>query len=232
MEIFFVRHAQTQQNVDGISYDNFGANEYYPITDHGKEQAHKTGKYLKQFGKFDLIISSPRHRCLETFEQISKSIKYDKFVTSDLLLEQKAGDLNGLNNEQVDNFVKKNKKLSTLTRQIEKENNPLKKIKLIEKYENKKCTDFHMTQLNIILANYKKFISQIKKLDYKRILVIGHGGTLYGMISLLCNINLYVNEIPKGILVEKANCMIVGFRYNKPDFELVIPLNNEHLKKL
>ena len=34
-------------------YDNFGNDEYYPITKRGELQAKLTGKYLKQFGEFD-----------------------------------------------------------------------------------------------------------------------------------------------------------------------------------
>ena len=58
MKIFFVRHAVTQNNIDHVPYTH---NEH-PITEHGKQQAKETGKYLKKFGKFDLIIASPRFR--------------------------------------------------------------------------------------------------------------------------------------------------------------------------
>jgi len=48
MEVFFVRHAETQMNVDRKRYDNYEKNEYYPITDNGIKMSIETGKHLKK----------------------------------------------------------------------------------------------------------------------------------------------------------------------------------------
>jgi len=69
MKIFFVRHAQTQANIDNLNYTL--DDTLHPITERGKKQATYTGKYLKDsFGKFDLVISSPRLRCIQTAKLI------------------------------------------------------------------------------------------------------------------------------------------------------------------
>ena len=41
-QIFFVRHAQTEMNVKKLRYDNFGKDEYYPLTKLGEEMASET----------------------------------------------------------------------------------------------------------------------------------------------------------------------------------------------
>lgn len=60
-EIVFVRHAETQPNVNHLTYDNYTEEEYYPITKHGELQAKETGKAFKKRFKskeFDLVFSS------------------------------------------------------------------------------------------------------------------------------------------------------------------------------
>jgi broad specificity phosphatase PhoE len=39
MEIFFVRHGQTQANADNLYYDNHEKNEYYPINEKGIDES-------------------------------------------------------------------------------------------------------------------------------------------------------------------------------------------------
>jgi len=68
MKVFFVRHGQTQANVEQRPYKDIKE----PLTEKGILQAKKAGEYLKQFGKFDLVISSPATRSIQTAENIMK----------------------------------------------------------------------------------------------------------------------------------------------------------------
>jgi len=86
MKIFFVRHAQTRNNANK-SYPSLDDNENY-ITEIGEDQATRIGKYLKKFGKFDLIISSPRLRAIQTAELIAKQINYNKNIIINNLIAE------------------------------------------------------------------------------------------------------------------------------------------------
>ena len=191
-EIFVVRHAETEMNVKKIRYDNFGKDEYYPITNLGKKMASETGKYLKKFGKFDLIVSSPRDRCIQTAELIAKQIGYSKKITtSDLLLEQKAGKLNLMNRDEVKLFMDKNTKLKKLREKINNEINEFKKIKLNQKFYDELCKYTGQESYDVLLERYELFLDNISKIKEKRILVVTHNGTLNHMNNMICNINSY-----------------------------------------
>jgi len=66
MKVFFVRHGQTLTNIEKCYYKDIKE----PLTDKGILQAKKAGEYLKQFGEFDLVISSPATRSIQTAENI------------------------------------------------------------------------------------------------------------------------------------------------------------------
>lgn len=69
-----------------------------PLTAKGHEQAIQTGKSLKAQGlKFDLIISSPLERALDTAKHIAKELGYppDKILVNELLKERHFGKLEG-----------------------------------------------------------------------------------------------------------------------------------------
>ena len=112
MKIFFVRHAQTQQNIDNSNYtldDNL-----HPITERGEKQAMHTGKYLKnKFGKFDLIISSHRLRCIQTAKLISKEIGYkDDIIINKLIKENLSKIVSGKSDKEIyEKILKKIKRL-------------------------------------------------------------------------------------------------------------------------
>ncbi len=244
MEVFIVRHAQTQNNVDGVRYDNYEPNEYYPITERGKLQAIDTGKYLKKFGNFDVIYSSPRHRCLQTAELIIKEIKFDgKVIKTDKLLEQKAGIANGLTRDEIKDLVKKNETLTSMRKKINDEFNPFTKMMLLKIYNDAYVKYMGIpTSWEDKLNNYREFLENISKTNYKRILVIGHSGTIEGMTKILTNLPAFGGDtivIPREYhvgssknLYEKGNCMLMAMLMNNSKFQLIIPPNNLHLEEL
>lgn len=243
-EIIFVRHAQTDMNLKKIRYDNFGKDEYYPITEDGKKMAEETGKFLKKYGTFDTIISSPRDRCVQTAEHILKYIdcKSD-IVLSDLLLESNAGKLNLMNSDEVKAFMAKNKKLLTLSQKIKDETNEFEKMKLMEKYIKKIFKYTGQTDMDALEVNYKEFLDNTIKLNHKRILAVCHRGTIYQIVAIICNIGygMDIDTVPseyttssknKHEIYFNGNCIIMGLLYKNGSYKIIIPPNNLHLEKM
>jgi broad specificity phosphatase PhoE len=164
MEIVFVRHAETQPNIEHRTYDNNTEEEYYPITKNGLKQAQTTGKYFrKQFGKkpFDLVISSPRHRCIQTAEgiisqfdnyaQLKNNMKIDSRV-----IELRAGVFNGMNKEDEKKFIKTKPKIQAWKNKFDD---------LLTKLE--KCkNEFEKYTVNCEIHNHYYSKAASKLLDY------------------------------------------------------------------
>ena len=76
-EIYFIRHGQTLWNELGKTQ---GQEADIELSEKGKEESIKTGKYLKKYRsndkKFDCIISSPMIRCRETSKVIRPKYSY------------------------------------------------------------------------------------------------------------------------------------------------------------
>jgi len=243
MEIFFVRHAQTQMNVEKRQYDNFGKDEYYPITERGKIQAQETGKYLKTYGKFDLVISSPRHRCLETAEEINKIINFNgKIIESNLLLEGKSGKFNGMKFEDVSKLLEKDKNIININKKINKETNIFNKIKLYRKQKKIYKKFLQIPNSDELIKNYKKFLNKLTKIKKaKRILIVCHSGTIDMIQRIITNTdnysfdyNIVLNEYNNGNkkMYENSACFILTCLLDKTGYHLVSPKNNLHLENI
>jgi len=246
MEIYFVRHAQTQMNVDKKFYDNFGPFEYYPITEHGKKQAIVTGKHInKMISKqgFDAIYTSPRHRCIETAKEIIKQLdnmKTDQIVTSDLLLEVNAGILNGKTYAEFENIINDNDNFIKLRKNIENEINPIQKMILKKQFVDELHVFLNRTPNRDVLNNYITFINDLASKKHTRVLIVAHNGTLNMMkyimtgTSIYANISLVPNEYIQNNNYEKiadGNCNIMVALYSKQSrrYQLISPPNTLHL---
>lgn len=240
MEIIFVRHAQTQMNVENRTYDNFGKDEYYPLTDVGIKQAITTGKYLKKYGKFDKIISSPRDRCIQTANNIAKQINYKKDLEIDKrLLENKAGIFNGMNRDEMNkifNSTKTYKKWQTTRNKI---NDNIKKSKTeFEKYKytqelhkhyEKGNKLFKSTTYEYINKQQKSFLNYLKKQKYKRVLVVLHGGSIYRMyMNMVPNMELPMFDMYDESYKKEPNCVMFGAIYDDNKY---IALTKLHTKQ-
>ena len=89
--IYFVRHGQSQANVDRIY-----APDDSPLTEKGRQQAIDGGKNLEEVG-IQLIISSPLKRCQDTATLIAHDLDIDpeSIETDDRLTEIKADNMMG-----------------------------------------------------------------------------------------------------------------------------------------
>lgn len=88
--IIFVRHGQTDCNINGIIQGHLDA----PLNQTGIEQAEKTAEELKNTS-IDIIYSSPLIRAKKTAEIINKYHSCP-IICDDNLKEQNAGDATGM----------------------------------------------------------------------------------------------------------------------------------------
>lgn len=239
-EIIFVRHAETAMNLKKVRYDNFGPNEYYPITDNGIDMSKETGKYLTKYGEFDLIISSPRHRCMQTADHIAKEVGYDgEIIKSDLLLESNAGKLQMMPHSQIkDLIINKHEELLELKNQVESEKNEFKKLLLDENMSRKFYEYTEQTSTDQLKKNYEEFLDYVKKVYHKRIIVVCHSGTIHSIRNMIShigygtNIDLVSGSCENTKTYFNGNCTIMGVILRSDEFLIVIPPNNRHLENL
>ena len=246
-KIIFVRHGQSTENIAlaaGVSYDH----NSIVLSDTGKEQALKTGKYLqKTFGTFDKMYSSPATRCKQTSEIISKQICYDgELEISDLLVEY--GFFNhkcaGLSREDTEKINNANKNLQKYKDEINQTQNPYTRLELVKKYNRE--MDIYIEMKPTILEqheNYKKFIQKLIESDYNNILVVCHVGTLRGMTALISKfdpenqflvvvepITPYFDKLQDSTKKYQNNCAIMCCNVIDGDIQMVSAANIKHLE--
>lgn len=94
MKLFYVRHGQTQANVEVV----YAGHSETPLTNMGIAGAKLAGREILISGEqIDVIYSSNLKRQLETAQLIAKEIDYpvENIVIDDLLLERGGGDFEG-----------------------------------------------------------------------------------------------------------------------------------------
>lgn len=98
MTLYFVRHGLSEANKQGLWA---GGHYETPLSVEGIEQAKIAGsKAAKNNIDFDLIVSSPRERALETAKNIAEQVGYpvEKIQVIDELKERMFGELDGKEN--------------------------------------------------------------------------------------------------------------------------------------
>lgn len=91
--LYYIRHGETTANVDKICAGHTDV----ALTDNGRKQAELAGLAIKKEGiHFDLIISSPLQRAIETAQIIANEIDYtSEIVIDDTFIERFRGELEG-----------------------------------------------------------------------------------------------------------------------------------------
>ena len=78
-ELYLIRHAESDGNVEGYSPEELHLREDPYLTHKGKEQTELLGEYLKN-ENFDAIFSSPLRRAVTTAEGIIKNANSELFL--------------------------------------------------------------------------------------------------------------------------------------------------------
>ena len=94
MEIFVVRHGQTDYNVKHL----FQGYSDIPLNDIGMEQAKETARKFENI-RIDLILVSPLKRALQTAEYI-KNVTKSQMIIEDRLIERCFGNMEGHENRK------------------------------------------------------------------------------------------------------------------------------------
>lgn len=95
--VYFVRHGECVANVRGVIA---GGGDDSPLTDVGRSQAKKSAQSLKGIN-FDLIISSPMSRTIETTEIIADELNLKiEIVTKPEFSEKDVGEFTGKPKEE------------------------------------------------------------------------------------------------------------------------------------
>lgn len=208
--IFFVRHAQTDHNAHDLLYT-----EDVDINKTGINEATITGQYLKQYGPYDIIISSPMKRTISTAQIIKQQVGYSgNIIINDNLKERDISKVIGL----------------TMTM------NEAHKIGFTDSCDPnpniESCVDMY--------NRYQTFINYVKRLQHKKIIVVFHHDTIGPIMQLMFRIydkNIFIAPNNYG----KKNCMIGIVKYTKMNpftkmittYEpyLISTFNNYHLSQ-
>ena len=184
--------------------------------------------------KFDLIISSPLLRAKETAEIIAKTIDYDikKIIYDDNLKEKNDGNLgNGMTWDEMKND-KKFKKYVEIIEKNEKNKDPIERRNYFVKEDfqkmikNKFGGDDYETYQDME-KKLKKFIKSLKNIKAKKILIIGHNGTIMDMLNIMFNIGFVGSRFIKDVTYG-SNCHITYIKMNNNKFQMIMPPNTLH----
>ena len=223
-EIYFIRHGQTNENSLGIWQ---GSEIDSDLNELGRQQAKKSGKYLKKYRikdkNFDCIISSPMKRAIETAEIIGKELKITKKIEIfDELIELGRGKMSGLSKD--DKYRQKIEK--EIEKKQKKIGDPIEYIYEfdMDKYLNGKFNIGIESESNISKRS-KKIIDFIESKKCKKILVVSHAGIIMNTIKSIFNLNY----TPIGNLSNGKNCWISYIQNDGGIYRLVSPPDSTHL---
>jgi len=225
-QIYLVRHGETDWNVKGYCQ---GSRNNIPLNKLGKEQAIKTGKYLKEYrqkdGKFDLVLCSPLIRTRETCDLICEKIGYDmdKVKYMDELKENDKGLVCiGKSHEELrkdkfyNDYYNTRDSIKKIKDPIERSLNYEKIMKTVEKkYEIEKKENLR--------KRIYKIINFIKKTNKKKILIVTHGGYILYFLQYLFSVHR-VQQSYSGT----ENCHISLLQYVNYKFNLLYGPSTEH----
>ena len=145
MEIVFVRHGQTTWNAEDRLQ---GQTDEPVLTEKGMEQIKLIGKELKNI-EFDIIISSPLKRAIQTAEGIKPN--------SNIMID------NRLTERSYGNFEGHYRSSNTYD------------IKQLWNY-GLEYKEEQVESVKILFDRVYDFLNELKKKDYKRVLLVSHGG--------------------------------------------------------
>lgn len=92
--LYFIRHAESEFN----RANKWAGSTDTPLTETGHAQAKAAAAGIRKQGlSFDIIISSPLERALETAKYVADALSYphDKIVVDERLIERNFGSLEG-----------------------------------------------------------------------------------------------------------------------------------------
>jgi len=195
----------------------------------GLEQVKKTANYLKKYrsdtknGNFDCLYVSPMKRTVDTANIISKIVNCNNIIVDSRLLERKQGKASGLSDKD------------ELSVAIKEEEKKLKNIDPIKTYiDNDKIYTLIDKKFNIkweidkdIQKRALECITDIINTNYKKIIIVSHGGLLSALIKVIFKIPI----VPLGdVKTYGSNCFISLIKHDKINgYTMISPPDTTHL---
>ncbi len=195
IRIIIVRHGQTVSN----SEHKLDGQKNTPMSLLGKKQIDELAKKLKTI-KFDLIVSSPLSRALNTASAIAKEQNYEKNIDIEMAFtEINCGDCTGLSRKEIE------LKYPDLVNEWQLNTDP--------RFPNGENME------DVEKRAIKAFMDIIKNNKGKTILIVGHGTLNEAIIG-------YLLRIPYGLRfnIAQKNCAINEIIYkdvNKFKIEVI-----------
>jgi broad specificity phosphatase PhoE len=225
--IYIIRHGETEWNVIG---KHQGGEADIPLNDVGREQARKTGLYIKNFRlrkhNIDCIWTSPLSRAKETAEIIKKEIDIKsniEFKIFEELKENGSGKNSGLtkNEEPLKTHKEKIKEFIATKTNIEMEEEI---IEFMTKLNND--LEIGMEPYESCVNRANKIIDEIRKSKCQNIIIVSHSGFLNILIPQMYNISEF--------LINNNNCAISYHKYDilNDKFQMIAPPSNNYLEKI
>lgn len=233
--IFLIRHGETDHNkqkiIQGREIDS-------PLNEQGREQATKTGRYLKLHHSDDKnvksqIICSSQLRAIQTAEIINQYLETN-LVLNDLLVEFKKGKLSGVC-ESDPNMIHVHE-AEKRYRDIHKD--PIKRnLQGIE--AESRFLESELRHLDLGIESYHESIQKVRSVvqelitsSCSTIYVVSHSGFLDILLKEMFKTNVTFN----GDKSNGKNCWICLVEYNSirrtdwsGHFRLITAPNTEHL---
>jgi broad specificity phosphatase PhoE len=164
MKILFVRHGESVDDIE----DRYGGSADFDLTEKGREQATDTAKKITALNeKFEIVLSSPLKRALQSAEIISRELGIEMKVFEYL----KERNLNGV--------------LTGLTRKEAKEKFP-ELVEIHNKWEyvdgSEREEDFN--------NRVKNAIKYMLKMEYNSLVAVTHGLFLKSFFKEMLNVDI------------------------------------------
>ncbi len=160
MKILFIRHAETQINVEGLMHKT---GEPVGLTDFGKKQAESLVSACLEH-KVEYVFSSPEERSTETAKIISKGVNKEVEILA-TLIERNWGDWEGQAWPDIEKHIDK--------------------MNLEERYNFVPPKGESWSQME---ARLRAALAYITKKNYKVVAIITHEGALRGFMPILLNL--------------------------------------------
>jgi broad specificity phosphatase PhoE len=230
--IYLIRHGTTNESTKNNNNQLMSYPLNTELNETGKEQARKTGEYLKKRKQINIIISSPLLRCRQTAEIIASEIGYDKkdIIIEDKLSEIKINDkYKELTKEQFQNLKYDDENVKDYLRYVEKSNEIKTPIELNEYLISKSTKDNNIYETTeSISIRINEFINNLKNLNLENILVVSHSDTIRWLTKILIN-NVGYDNFQGKIFNNNSYCAITYFINRENDFFLLAAQSNAHL---
>lgn len=228
VQIYFIRHGETDYNKLGISQGH----KPVDINQKGIKQAIKTGNYLHKYRNnkpFDCIISSPLLRARSTALFIKDALNYKKTIFYDpLLKELDMGDYAGQH--------KKTRKelLKTLHEKLKSNyKDPIEYQLNKQEIDEYMKIHFNMETKHEALIRAKQFKQKLKTKYsiYQKIIVVCHGKIMSHIFESMFHLPYQIPKTDNMSYNNDTNCFISLVEYNKlkHKFKMLTTPSNIHL---